>query len=276
MENESRGNYNGVVEGQSTSRPPWFDGKNYPIWRDRMEIFLTSTDLALWSIIVDGEEPFYKVEDGVKVPIGIKDFTPEDKKRFELYAKAKNTLHCAINSKDLAKMSRCKTAKEMWDKLEFIHVGTSQVKQSKIDQHVHEYELFQMKQGEGIEEMFERFSTIINNLDALGKSYNEGDIVRKVLKSLTPEWESKVNAIQEAHDTNKMTVDQLRGNLITYETTHLSKIRRGDDRKKISLKATIFSRKGVKPARFEEEDDSEESSSSEDEKEFWTSCEKVP
>ncbi len=52
---------------------------------------------------------------------------------------------------------------------------------SKIDKHVHEYDLFQMKDGERIEEMFERFSKIINSLDSLGKPYEAGDIVRKIL-----------------------------------------------------------------------------------------------
>ena len=116
--------------------------------------------------------------------------------------------------------------------------------------------------------MFERFSKIINNVDSLGKPYQEGDIVRKVLRSLTPEWKSKMNAIQEAHDTNVMTYDQFRENLITHEITHLNKSRRVDEKKKISLKATTSSKKSAKATKLVEEDDSEESSSSEDEEEF--------
>nr|XP_009619215.1 uncharacterized protein LOC104111260 [Nicotiana tomentosiformis] len=42
----------------------------------------------------------------------------------------------------------------MWDKLEVTYEGTSKVKETPINMLVHDYELFQMKEGESIEEMF--------------------------------------------------------------------------------------------------------------------------
>ncbi|GAV59215.1 UBN2 domain-containing protein, partial [Cephalotus follicularis] len=49
--------------------------------------------------------------------------------------------------------------------------GTNQVKESKISMLVHEYELFLMHDNESISDKFTRFTTIINSLKNLGKSY---------------------------------------------------------------------------------------------------------
>ena len=97
----------------------------------------------------------------------------------------------------------------------------------------HEYELFHMKEDEKIDEMFERLSVIVNNLDVLGKILTYEELVRKVLRSLTRLWLSKILAIQEGRDIITLTYDEFRGNLITYETTHLRK--EVGDKKKQSL-----------------------------------------
>ena len=148
----------GYLEGQSTTRPPLFDGKNYAFWEERMRIFIQSTDFRIWMLIEHGETP------STNSP---SEYTGEDFKNLELSAKARNILFCGVNGEDYNKISRCKTAQEMWRKLELTYEGTSQVKQSKIDQLIHEYELFHMKEDEKVEEMFERFSKFINNLGSL-------------------------------------------------------------------------------------------------------------
>ena len=38
---------NGFCEGQSTSRPRYFDGTNYTYWKARMKIYLQSIDYEL-------------------------------------------------------------------------------------------------------------------------------------------------------------------------------------------------------------------------------------
>ncbi|VFQ99283.1 unnamed protein product [Cuscuta campestris] len=140
----------------------------------------------------------------------------------QLNARAINFLYCAVNPDDYRKISRCKTANEMWNKLEVTYEGTSQVKDSKIDLLTHEYEVFMMMENETIDGMFERFSTIISNLDTLGKHYEDHVLVRKILRSLTSEWKSTVNPIKEGRDYNTLTYDALRGKLLTYEMSNFS------------------------------------------------------
>ncbi|VFQ71300.1 unnamed protein product [Cuscuta campestris] len=86
--------------------------------------------------------------------------------------------------------------------------------------------------------MFERFSKIVNDLHALKKTYTDKELVRKILWSLTPEWRSKVDAIQESISITNVTIDGLRGNLKTYESTILFPSLGEQKKKGIALKAS--------------------------------------
>ncbi|VFQ64052.1 unnamed protein product [Cuscuta campestris] len=238
MGSSSRNLYAGIGEGQSTSRPPLFDGTNYSYWKERMRIYIRSTNFQLWLVIKNGEEiPMKKVGE-TTVPKTEDEFDAEDIKKIENYAKAINMLYCAVNPDDYRKISCCTTAKEMWDKLEVTYEGTDQVREAKIDFLTQEYEMFRMKEGEKIDDMFDRFSKIINDLIALKKTYTNKDLVRKILRSLTPEWRSKADAIYESIGVSNVTFDGLRGNLKTYESTILTPSLDEQKKKGIALKAT--------------------------------------
>ncbi|VFQ77275.1 unnamed protein product [Cuscuta campestris] len=150
-----------------------------------------------------------KVDDKL-IPKTEDEFDAEDIKKIENYAKAINMLYCAVNPDDYRKISCCTTAKKMWDKLEVTYEGTDQVREAKIDFLTQEYEMFRMKEGEKIDDMFDRFSKIINDLHALKKTYANKDLVRKILWSLTLEWRSKADAIYESIGVSNVTIDGLR------------------------------------------------------------------
>src|SRR5436853_2402870 len=120
---------------------------------------------------------------------------------------------------------------------EVTHEDTSRVKESKISVLVYIFELFTMKDGESISEIFSRFADITNSLIGLGKTYTQVEMVRKILLALTSEWEKKVTAIEEANDLSTLSVESLIGNLMAYEV-NLQERRKEDSRKKsIAFKA---------------------------------------
>ncbi|VFQ66131.1 unnamed protein product [Cuscuta campestris] len=210
MGSSSRNLYAGIGEGQSTSRPPLFDGTNYSYWKERMRIYIRSTNFQLWLVIKNDEQiPMKKVGE-TTVPKIEDEFDAKDIKKVENYAKAINMLYCAVNPDDYRKISCCTTTKEMWDKLKVTYEGTDQVREAKIDFLTQEYEMFRMKEGEKIDDMFDRFSKIINDLHALKKTYTNKDLVRKILRSLIPEWRSKADAIYESIGVSNVTIDGLR------------------------------------------------------------------
>ena len=79
------------------------------------------------------------------------------------------------------------------------------------------YELFDMGARESVMDMYTLFTDITNELKSLGKSFTIEELVRKILRILPYSWEAKITTIQEAKDMNKITLDELIGNLQTYE-----------------------------------------------------------
>ncbi|GAV58565.1 LOW QUALITY PROTEIN: zf-CCHC domain-containing protein/DUF4219 domain-containing protein/UBN2 domain-containing protein, partial [Cephalotus follicularis] len=162
---------------------PFFDGNNYSFWKTRMTIFLQSLDYQLWHIIVNGPRMPTKTVEGVVSLKPEDEFNDKDFRILQLNSKAKHVLFCAVGPNEFNRISSCDTAKEMWDLLEVTYEGTNQVK-SKISMLVHEYELFLMHDNESISDMFTRFTTIINSLKNLGKSYSNQELVRKISRYL--------------------------------------------------------------------------------------------
>ncbi|MQL70035.1 hypothetical protein Taro_002345 [Colocasia esculenta] len=147
----------------------------------------------------------------------------------------------------------------MWEKLRITYEGTDKVKETRIDILVTQYEKFQMQLGETVTQMFSRFTDITNGLAGLGKSYEMGDMVWKILRSLPSSWTPKVTAIEEANDLKRMSLEKLIGSLMAHEI-NMERLGESSSRKKHTnaLKAAEDS--------YEEEYENEDSSeNSEDE-----------
>ena len=94
-----------------------------------------------------------------------------------------------------------------------------------------------MKFGESLQDMITRFTTVVNELISLDKVYTTEEQVDKVLRTLPRCWEIKVTAIREAKDLTNMYLDELVGNLKTYEM-NIDKRSEGNKQKNLGLKAT--------------------------------------
>ena len=67
-----------------------------------------------------------KMESEAMEPKIRSEWTELEIKKVQVYYKAINTLHCALNPTEFNRISTCKTAKEIWDKLKVTHERTSQ------------------------------------------------------------------------------------------------------------------------------------------------------
>ncbi len=82
-------------------------------------------------------------------------------------------MHCALDINEYNLVSTCQTAKEIWDKLEVTCEEMDQMKESKANIFVQDYELFEMKLGETIAEMNTRFTNLVNVLMILEKDFKK-------------------------------------------------------------------------------------------------------
>ncbi|MQL88541.1 hypothetical protein Taro_021106 [Colocasia esculenta] len=123
----------GFADGQSVNRPPLFDGEDYNYWKTRMEFFLHGYDYQLWTIIEEGDLIVLKPRE---------EWTDNDRKMLSQNSKAKNLICCALTRSEFNRISACKSAKEMWDKLNLTYEGTNKVKETRIGILVTQYEKF--------------------------------------------------------------------------------------------------------------------------------------
>ncbi|KAH0734819.1 hypothetical protein KY285_010526 [Solanum tuberosum] len=228
-------------EGTSQTRPPYFNGKHFSHWKVRMETFIKSYDVKVWRVIKLGDISITKSLDESQsstIP-SLENYTNEQMEIIQINSKAKNVLYNAISGEEYENISCCDTAKDMWDKLEVTYKGTDKVKETIISLLVCEYEPFQMKEGKKIESMFARLSKIIGELKDSGKIYPPIEHIRRVLRSLPPQWHAKVVYL-ESMNLNTLTYDEVRGDLIAFEKTHLNKKGQEESKRKIvAFKANL-------------------------------------
>ena len=112
-----------ITEGHSISRPPYFDGRNYIEWKERMKIFIQSVDFKLWLLIKNGPKVPTKLVDNEEVEKSEDEYDEEDMKNSELEAKARHILYCTLNA-DAPKIfsEGHKTAKQIWDELDRLSI----------------------------------------------------------------------------------------------------------------------------------------------------------
>ena len=142
-----------------------------------------------------------------------KQWDEEERRTVQYNLKSKNIITSALGIDEYFRVSNCKNAKEMWDTLQVTHEGATDVKRSRINTLTHEYEQFRMNQNETIQDMQKRFTHIVNHIASLGKIFPNEDLINKLLRCLSREWQPKVTAIAKSRDLANMSLATLFGKL---------------------------------------------------------------
>ena len=124
---------------------PQFDGQKYAFRSRRMKTYIHAHGFEIWQSIVDGyKEP--------AIP-------PTSEKVMKLSqnnSKATNSLLNGLGESVYTKLVHCKSAKDIWDKLQNIYEGDSKVKETKIQTYRSQFEQLKMKEDENIAAYFLR------------------------------------------------------------------------------------------------------------------------
>jgi len=151
----------GILEGQSITRPLYFNGQHYGWWKNRMENYIQAEDYELCMLIKNGPLiPKRIKEDGAAVVKKPEEFDSEDFKMMEKNAKAKKLLYFGLSPDEYTHISECESAKDIWNALQVAHEGTNQVKQSRIELLMRKYELFEIGDREIIMDLYTLFTHI--------------------------------------------------------------------------------------------------------------------
>jgi len=115
------------------------------------------------------------------------------------------------------RIDECKNAKEVWETLRVHYEGTSHVKETRIDNGVKKFEVFEMSVNETIDKMYARFTKIVDEMRSLGKAYSNHERIRKILRCLPSMWRPMVTAITQAKDLKSLNLEDLIGSLRAHE-----------------------------------------------------------
>ncbi|KAM6596627.1 hypothetical protein CsatA_007151 [Cannabis sativa] len=204
-------------EGGSTSRPPMLEGANYPYWKTKMRAFLRAVNERVWMAIEDGWTCPTMMDNGVTKPKPTSLWTPDEMERANFNSKAMHALFNAVSTNQLKVIANCEMAKEAWEKLRIKNEGTDAVKKSRLRALAKAFEDLSMEEEETVAEFHAKLCDISNESYALGKTYSNAKLVRKVLGVLPRRFMSKVTSIEEMRNVEELDFDELIGSLQNYE-----------------------------------------------------------
>ncbi|GMI66773.1 hypothetical protein HRI_000346600 [Hibiscus trionum] len=145
-----------MYESQSTTKPSFFNGDNYPFWKNRMRLFIKSNDYLVWDVIEDDPYISLKRDDEGKMVLKKKiEMSEDERKKIQINDKALHMLFCYFGPDIYSKVSSIESVKEVWDTLETTYEGTNDMKETKIEILNLSYENFKM---EPVEKRYPRCS----------------------------------------------------------------------------------------------------------------------
>jgi hypothetical protein len=121
---------------------------------------------------------------GVTIPAEGEALTIEHEKDLHCNMQAIRVITGSLCAQEFNKVQNIQIAKVIWDTLKEAHEGTEHVRQGKMDLINGELELFFMKDGETIREMYDRLMVIVSDIRALGsKDWDDSMVTKNLLRA---------------------------------------------------------------------------------------------
>ncbi|GKE25762.1 ribonuclease H-like domain-containing protein, partial [Tanacetum coccineum] len=94
------------------------------------------------------------------------------------------------------------------------HAATKKTQRNLLKQ---QYENFSAPNSETLDQTFDRFQKLVSQLDILGEKLSQEDVNQKLLRSLSPEWNTHAVVWRNKPELETMSMDDLYNNLKVYE-----------------------------------------------------------
>ncbi|GAU32258.1 hypothetical protein TSUD_53860 [Trifolium subterraneum] len=131
--------------------------------------------------------------------------------------KAMFFIHQCVDLVNFQKIENATSAKECWGILEKGHSSDDKLKQVRLITWKRQFELLQMDENEFIAEYFNKITNITNQMNSCGSTVSDGDMVEKVIETLSSKFDYIIVAIMEAKDVSTMKLEELQCSLELHE-----------------------------------------------------------
>ncbi|GJX31420.1 hypothetical protein Tco_0241275 [Tanacetum coccineum] len=166
------------------SKVPMLKPGEYEIWRMRIEQYIQMIDYALWEVI----------ENGATLPKTI-----------------------MVEGVMTLKFNSIKDAKQLLEVVEKRFGGNVATKKTQRNLLKQQYENFTAPSSEMLDQTFDRLQKLVSQLELLDEKLSQEDVNQKLLRSLSPEWNTHAVVWRNKADLDTMSMDDLYNNLKVYE-----------------------------------------------------------
>ena len=125
-------------------------------------------------------------------------------------------IHQTMYESRLPRVATKINAKQEWDTLESTYEGLDKVKTSKLQILRRDFESLSMKETESVDSFYTRVVGLINQLKYHGENIEDQRVVKKILSSLPPIFESLVVTLEENKYMSVFTIDALVQNVLDF------------------------------------------------------------
>ncbi|KAJ9541739.1 hypothetical protein OSB04_028245 [Centaurea solstitialis] len=205
----------------SDSKAPVLFKDEYELWVARFRLFIKRKDkgnLILKSIDYGAKPLPTHVVNGIRVVKEVEEMDEAEKTQYLIDLEAQNCLIQAIPNDIYRKLdSYDDSAKSIWDQLEKIMLGSKVGNQLRITTLMDKYENFKMKDGESLEDAYDRFVILMNDMKKNKIHRSEMDFSVKFINNLSLDWKPFTRFVKQHKALNELKVYEVFENLKLFE-----------------------------------------------------------
>ncbi|GJS54403.1 ribonuclease H-like domain-containing protein [Tanacetum coccineum] len=192
----------------AASKVPMLKPGEFELWRMRIEQYIQMIDYALWEVIENGATlPKTTIVEGKEQVTPIT--SAEDKAQRRLEVKARSTLMMGIPNEHQLKFNSIKDAKKLLEAIEKRFGGNEATKKTQRNLLKQQYENFTAPSSEMLDQTFDRLQKLVSQLELLGEKLSQEDVNQKLLRSLSPEWNTHAVVWRNKAELDTMSMDDL-------------------------------------------------------------------
>ncbi|KAJ9536703.1 LOW QUALITY PROTEIN: hypothetical protein OSB04_un000088 [Centaurea solstitialis] len=253
----------------SDSKAPVLFKDEYELWVARFRLFIKRKDkgnLILKSIDYGAKPlPMHNVN-GLRVVKEVEEMDEAEKTQYLIDLEAQNCLIQAIPNDIYRKLdSYDDSAKSIWDQLEKIMLGSKVGNQLRITTLMDKYENFKMKDGESLEDAYDRFVILMNDMKKNRIPRSEMDFSVKFINNLSLEWKPFTRFVKQHKALNELKVYELFEEEVEEAVLEKQKKEKAEQESLALLTERKKGRELSRRANVFEVDDDEDEEESEDE-----------
>ncbi|GJS45330.1 hypothetical protein Tco_0595451 [Tanacetum coccineum] len=204
------------VQVVAAAKLPVLNPNEFELWKIRIEQYFLMTDYALWEVILNGDSPMStRTVDGVEIVIPPTTTEQKLAKRIEL--KARGTPLMALPNEHQLKFNTYKSTKTLMEAIENRFRGNKKSKKVYKTLLKQQYENFNGKSSEGLDQIYDRIQKLISQLEIHGETISQEDLNLKFLRSLSSKWKTHTLIWRNKSDLEDLNMDDLYNNLKIYE-----------------------------------------------------------